>query len=242
MPNFKSITTGLFMAVAAMAMTANTALAAPITIPTGLNPGDQYRLVFVTTTTIASFGNTDIATYNAFVTGVANGVTELSDLSTTWSAIGSTSTVDARDNTGTNPGVEAGARIYLLNDTKLADNNAQFWGGSIALPMNITATGDVLANADVRVWTGSLSDGTKEPTHHLGTAGNTQTAYGLATSAGSLAILGGTTPKGEGHIMYAMSALLTVAGETITIPEPGSFSLLLLGLIGVGFAKRCKTV
>ena len=69
--------------------------AAPVTAPTGLSPGEQYRLAFMTST-LSTATATDIATYNTFVTNVANSVTELADLGTTWTAIASTATVDAR--------------------------------------------------------------------------------------------------------------------------------------------------
>ena len=113
-------------------------IAAPITIPAGLNSGDQYWLVFVTTDTIVSFGNPNIATYNNLVTTAANSVTVLVALGTNWNAVGSTSSVDARDNTGTNPTVDTGVPIYLSNGTKLVDNSPYFWGGLITSPMDIT--------------------------------------------------------------------------------------------------------
>ena len=69
----------------------------PITQPTDLNLGDKYRLVFVTSNT-RDATSADISDYNTFVTNTANLVPELLALETTWSVIGSTSTVDARDN------------------------------------------------------------------------------------------------------------------------------------------------
>ncbi|MBT3535360.1 MAG: hypothetical protein HN478_15890 [Rhodospirillaceae bacterium] len=44
--SLKSIVAGLYLVVAALVATANAALAAPITVPTGLIPGDTYRLAF----------------------------------------------------------------------------------------------------------------------------------------------------------------------------------------------------
>ncbi len=78
MKKIKSITAGLILGIAAMALTATSALSVPITIPTTHNPGDQYRLAFVTSTT-RDATSADIAVYNAFVTGVANSVQTLSD-------------------------------------------------------------------------------------------------------------------------------------------------------------------
>ena len=61
-------------------------LAAPITIPTGLNPGDQYRLAFVTTEALQSYSAAP--DYNAFVTSTANSVPELAALGTTCASSG----------------------------------------------------------------------------------------------------------------------------------------------------------
>ncbi len=52
-----------------------------VTVPTDLNPGDQYRLVFVTNGT-RDAQSTDIADYNTFVTTEANLSTELAALGT----------------------------------------------------------------------------------------------------------------------------------------------------------------
>jgi hypothetical protein len=93
-------------------------LAQPTTVPSGLSPGDKYRLAFVTSTT-RDATSSDIADYNAFVTAVANTVPALTELGTTWTAIGSTAAVDARDNTNTNPGNAEGVPIYLLDGTLL---------------------------------------------------------------------------------------------------------------------------
>ena len=184
-----------------------------------------------------SFANTNIATYNNFVTTAANSVTALVALGTTWNAVGSTSSVDVRDNTGTNPTVDTGVPIYLSNGTKLVDDNPYFWGGLITSPMDITSTGDVLTNPDMRVWTGCNADGTKYAIHHLGTNAKTQTAYGHATVAGSGAILFATTSKGEGHVMYAMSGLLTVE----VVPEPGSLAIFGLSIVSLGYVRRRRS-
>ena len=104
-----------------------TASAAPITVPTGLNPGEQYRLAFVTSTT-RDATSSNIADYNAFVTATANAVPELAELGITWKAIGSTSAVDAQDNTHTNVVLDGvGVPIYLLNDTLFVNDNADLW-------------------------------------------------------------------------------------------------------------------
>ncbi len=84
------------------------AQAALVVVPTGLNPGDQYRLVFVTDGT-RDATSTNINDYNTFVTNEVTGSALATQLTTagftpsaiTWKAIGSTDSVAARDNTQT---------------------------------------------------------------------------------------------------------------------------------------------
>src|SRR5690349_5670387 len=85
--------------------------AAPVTVPTSLNPGDQYRLAFVTSTTTDAT-STSTFYYNTFVTNVANSVPELAALGTDWTVIGSTPGIDARTNTDTDPSNSTGFPIY----------------------------------------------------------------------------------------------------------------------------------
>ena len=163
---------GMFLGLGASAR------AAIVTQPAGLSPGDQYRLVFVTSTETYSGGSnhgsnppwfTTAADYNAFGTTAATAVTELNDLGTTWTAIVSTRdelpgnpTVDARDNTGTNP-VWTGVPVYNLGGLIVANNNADLWDGSIANPINVTelGTGPTTQRGGLfRVWTGTTASGT----------------------------------------------------------------------------------
>lgn len=73
--------------------------AAPVSIntPAGLNPGDRFRIAFVTGTTTADISSTDIASYNLFVNTAAGGAT-YNGSAVTFYAIGSTATVNAYDN------------------------------------------------------------------------------------------------------------------------------------------------
>ena len=78
----------------------------------GINPatgapwatGDTYRFAFITSASTTA-ESSDITTYNTWVQGLA----DASSLNigtaqgVTWNVIGSTDTVDARDNTSTNP-------------------------------------------------------------------------------------------------------------------------------------------
>jgi PEP-CTERM motif len=201
------------------------ALAALITVPTGLNPGDHYRIAFVTSTT-RDATSSNIADYNAFVTNVANSVPQLAALSTTWSAIGSTTTVDARDNTLTNPnvGADASVPIYTLNNTLIDSTNAALWsssGSALLAGLNIDETG---STHTVLVWTGSTFTGTGSAGAQLGTANAREGTNGNANAAW-IQYLTDTSTLSQS--LYAMSGVLTV-------PEPGSF--VLAGIAAVGLA------
>ena len=98
-----------------------------VTVPPGLNPGDTYRLVFVTDATTNAISG-DIATYNSFVTAQANLAPELVDLATAWKIIGSTIAISARDNTGT---TLAGVPIYGLDGTRIDGLGGGLWRGTL---------------------------------------------------------------------------------------------------------------
>ncbi len=244
MRNIKSALVGICLAVSSLGLTAFSALAAPITIPTGLNPGDQYRIAFVTSTT-RDATSSNIADYNAFVTAAANSVTELAGLGTSWTAIGSTASIDARDNTNTNFTTSTGVGIYLLNDTKLADNNADLWDGNIGVPLSIDENGQNLVTV---VWTGT-SEFSGQPVDDFGLGGGGDPEEGeLITVVGNSGVTSfgwaessdlsnGTS---ELHSLYAISGLLTVADTAV--PEPGSLAVFGLGLAGIGCGRRRKAV
>ena len=188
-----------------------------ITQPTSLGPGDTYRLAFVTSGTRTP-DSTDIDDYNLFVTIAANAVPELLSLGTTWKAIGSTETVDARDNTNTLPttaGGSLGVPIFLLNDTKLVDSNDDLWDGSIDFLLNRTELDT--ATAIVNTWTGTADDGVEA-------MGFTSFALGLGTvNVGNTTLADGSwVDAGAGLAFaakpfYALSAELTVPFVDFTI-------------------------
>ena len=96
--------------------------------PSGVDPGDNFRLLFVTSTT-RNASATGIATYNTFVqTRAKAGHSAITDsCGNQFKVVGSTSAVDARDNTST---TGAGQAIYWLTGAKVADNYADFYDGS----------------------------------------------------------------------------------------------------------------
>lgn len=199
--------------------------AIPITVPTDLNLGDQYRLAFVTSTT-RDAGSSSISNYNTFVSGVASGVPELAALGTTWRVIGSTATVDARDNTGTNPS-STGVPIYRLDDTRIANNNADLWDGTLLAPLGTQENGSVVA---VAVFTGTYSDGTAGGGYLC--PGATGINYGYSSNIDSRWIHAGGVIWNTPRYFYALSGELTV------VPEPTTVALLGLGALCLTRLKR----
>ena len=202
-----------------------------ITVPTNLNEGDQYRLAFVTSG-FRDATSTDIADYNTFVNNDTISVAELQSLGTTWFAIASTSTIDARDNTGTNPTSNTGVPIFLLDGTKIADSNADLWNNSIDAPISVTSHGGTFVTPQ-QVYTGTDDfDGTAH-----NPMGETFVTFGKTDSTTQWGFSGSTAATTP-HALYGISGVLTVSA----VPEPSSF--LMLAVVGAGVAaiRRRKRV
>jgi hypothetical protein len=191
------------------------------TIPTNLCAGDQYRLVFVTDDAISSgvYHNqtlwSNIETYNDFVTTQANNVLELSQLGTTWKVIGSTTSVSARMNTGTDPST-TGVPIYSVANTLIAENNADLWDGSIANPIEMTQTG-VLLPAGTQIITGTHFDGLQSYHSKYGwaTFGSDGTGYGIRISFG---LSGNIDTTWINNLWYPFSAPIYAMSGVLTVP------------------------
>jgi len=177
-----------------------------VTVPSDLNPGDQYRLFFVTSNAFTG-SSSDIGTYNARVQLEASLVPGLAALNTTWKAIVSTSTVNAMVNSDTDhtPAGNTGVPIYLVDGTRLADHYDQLWTRTGPLHVEPSVCSD-LTQALSRVWTGTNANGTtRDP---VGTAspraGWPYTTLDLYMSADNL-------PSNDPEVaLYAISAILTM--------------------------------
>ena len=222
MLKFRSFATSLSLVFTTIVITAAAVSAAPITLPTGLNPGDQYRLAFITSSG-RNATSTDITDYNSFVSGMANGVTELAALGTSWTAIASVPGTDASENTDTEFGASPDLPIYLLDGTKVADGILDFWDSSRDVPINITETGSFYSGLEF-VWTGTDSLGTGEFGEWLGTSGPVVGNL-LAIDGGW--INDGSFPSSLNLSLYGMSGVLTVTA----VQEPASVAILAMSLV-----------
>jgi len=94
-------------------------------------PVTNYRLIF-TTSQVRDGTSTDIEDYNAFVQSVADAAPVVGSWDLEWKALVSTSDVDARDNTGTNPIEDGeGLPIFRIDGERWVRDNFDLWGDGI---------------------------------------------------------------------------------------------------------------
>lgn len=211
-------------------MSPSVASAAPITIPTGLNPGDTYFLAFVTAGT-RDATNPDILAYDAFVTSQANLEPTLLALGTTWKAIGSTDSVDAVTHIGvTGP-------VYNLAGELVATGSADMFDGNLLAPILYNQFG---AAHSTGVWTGTEFDGqgVGEGVFAL-TLGAQQSlaTFGSSSATGTEWLLLSFASTFDLRSIYGISGPLTVP---TAVPEPSTLSLMLGALLLRGPYRRWR--
>ena len=199
-------------------------------IPAGLTTGDQFRLIFLSSTK-RDGSSTDIANYNTFVqTRAAAGDTDIQAYSDGFKAVGCTEDVDATDNTST---TGTGVLIYWLNGNKAADDYDDFYDGTWDDEANdkneLGENGPDTSQTTNYPLTGCLDDGTE--------AVSGSNSRGLG---GSLVRLGrpNSSASGNGPLssssnvgntadrpMYGLSAVFEVAeADTTLVSNTGQTS------------------
>ena len=201
-------------------------LSAEVTLqPSGLEPGDRYRLLFVTSESRDALSH-DIDDYNNFVQSVADAAPVVGPWGLTWKALASTDTVDARDNTGTNPALGSHTSVVRIDGALIADSYESFYstGGDTATNVSLDVTelgstlmidlGPTLSSPGAPVWTGTSFDGTALSNGELGDDGTNFVALGFANFSLDPALLADFQPPGNSYSLYAVSQVLTA------VPEP----------------------
>ena len=194
--------------------------------PTGLNPGDHFRFVFVTDG-IRDATSTNITDYDSFVNAQAGGAT-YDGAAVNWLAIGSTDSVDAIDHVG-----QAAAAVYLSDGMLVTTTTtpAGLWSGALVHAVNL----DLAANlVQTFVWTGTNPTGTgfggplgSPPTPQVGSTTNADGAW----------IDSGRSNLGDFRPFYGISSVLTVPQSVV--PEPSTLTLLIAALtvcLSIGWA------
>ena len=185
--------------------------------PSGLQAGDKFRLMFVTSTG-RNARSPNIAVYNTFVQNRAKaGHTAIRQYSGQFKVVGSTNTVHARDNTGT---TGTGVPIYWLNGDKVADNYGDFYDGSWDSLARKNENGS--KGPTGRVWTGSKNDGTKHNLY-LGRLGHinpnilwsVQYAGPGKTLFTSNSLFANTAPSNANYSLYGLSPVFTVEDDRV---------------------------
>ena len=208
----------------AIALLTGTTCAQNLPFPAGLQPGDPYRIMFVTDSS-RNATSSNIEDYNQFVTADAVAVPALAALNTTWYAVASAEG-SALWNTST--GLGGGVPIYRPDGVRLANNYDHLWGTSNGAPLlaapNITASGAVAPSSTV--WTGSSSWGGNIGSG-LGSSGPFA-GTGNCTATSSSWIWGTSEFQSQNRPLYGMSDILTAPfPEYPTDLRPGdSFRIL----------------
>ena len=100
-------------------------------IPSGLNAGDEFRLLLVTKRPMPATSN-DISDYDAHVQSIISerGHAHIQAYAGNFKVLGSTATVNVRSHTGTTG--TGGVPIYWIRGLRVADDYADFFDGSWA--------------------------------------------------------------------------------------------------------------
>lgn len=211
-----------------------------LVVPAGLNPGDQYRIAFVTSTTTDAT-STNIAYYNTFVNDVANASGSLlAPLDATWTAIAETPGVSALaniDSTSTLP-------IYRLDGTLVGTSSDELincWRTSSCLSAGILFQEDgvSLAQASPNVWTGYVGYAGACFEGCLGVVYSDPYGFALGAIAGDGTSQAGSWLSAAWELdidtqfhMLGISGPITVPGVS-AVPEPGAVCLTLAMLAAI---------
>ena len=226
MPRLSTLPAVVALCGLVLVLTAGPSNAQSLLEPEGLSPGDQYRVLFITEGR-RDAASDQISDYNDFVNAEAARTSSvLAGLPTTFSAVGSTATVDAIDNIALGGGADD-LPIFLVDGTLFATSSLDLFDGSYG--------NDVFRDQfsfhphSVAYWTGSSADGRRSP-RPLGPS-HANATLGVNQYLGLFPII----PTSALYPVTGVSGALTV------VPEPSTavlFSLAALG--GLIRRRRCS--
>ena len=185
--------------------------------PADIGAGERFRLMFRTSTT-RNATSADIADYNTFVsTRAAAGVTAIQAYANDFTALVSTETVNARENTLTRD-TDTDAPIYWVKsgtvgaNDRAADNYADFYDGSWNSFIGRSESGG-LTGLLAPMWTGTNTDGTTHATEFMGATGTSaDVIYWTVSSQFTVSAV--SERRSVGYQFLALSPVFQVAGGT----------------------------
>ena len=191
--------------------------------PSGISTGGKFRLLFVTSSK-RNARPTNIADYNRFVQGrAAAGHTEIRPFSSKFKVVGSTSSVDARDNTATTyTSSDKGVQIWWLRGGKAADDYEDFYDGSWDTK-NFSAGRNESGGSfsgSAQIFSGSNNNGTASGDPLGGTSGSGVSFFEMqnpGTLYGSGALLGSSTASSFLALSPVFQVSDSVKGFSVSI-------------------------
>ena len=183
-------------------------------VPAGVSVGESFRLLFVSSTardaTSPAIGDYDTHVQSAAAS--SNAATDVRSSAARFSALASTSAVDARDHTSTTyPSSDKGVPVYWLGGEKVADDYEDFFSGDWNSNVPTDESGTAIATS-VEVFTGSSDDGTRIANLFLGAAGNA-VRVGNPGASGEELDSGRDQGRAERLPIYGLSAVYSVVAD-----------------------------
>ena len=214
-----------------------TACSAEVTVPTdwalkpsGVNAGGKFRLLFASTAK-RDASSSNIADYNRFVQGRARaGHSAIRAYGAGFRAVGSTASVDARDNTCS---TGTGVAIYFLNGNKVADDYSDFYDNSWDEERFHRTEYGVNLGGFVQVWTGSNNDGTGANGNELGQARPIETTFSVVDGALSGTLNHQDISYINPRRLFGLSQVFVVGGAS-----PSTTDISIISNPGIGDTYR----
>jgi len=199
------------------------AASAAINTPPGLQPGDTFHLMFVTTGTMQAVSSNppgfgyDLLVFNE---AQANGLLTYGTQSVNWTALISHWDIPV---VGAIDRFNPVSPVYRLDGPKIANNGSDLYDNSIQNPIDV---GPDLSINDVFVWTGSNADGTPAGNGSYLNNGFNNPRIGVSFNTNLNWLSATDFPWNTELHLYAFSSELTV------VPEPGTVLLGSIWIIG----------
>lgn len=210
---------------------------ADIIAPSGLQPGDSYHLIFITSQTIPGSSPT-FSTYDSFANSVAQSAGLGLGGTLQWHAIVSTSNAYAA------PTLYSDSfPVYNLHGQLVKSSPIDLWDFGADVAVGFDEFGNAVGT-NHRVWTGFPGVFPPNPTApgqphtHQQLGGGVNPNFGFGDRSGRNTFAQFNAPSSQRYPIYAISDPLTVPAATV--PEPASITVwaILISVAGIALRRR----